>query len=372
MTDSPSMQDAPSASVRIHAANIVGLGAVQLVQSLLPAMERLPNYRIECLYLPDRGSLANYQAVNPATRLIRRRRYLPNAISRILECTVFGGRFAGEGSLLVLGDIPIRCKGPQTVFVQTPLLTRSASSNRQIGAIKYWIARRLFKWNSRYATSFIVQTEVMKTALLETYPEITGRVHVIGQPVPEWLLKAEIGRSGPMPGREAGLRLFYPAAGYPHKNHQLLRQISTENMQVWPISTLTLTIPLNSHPNPSLAWVNCVDRLTSDEVIQAYRAADALLFLSLSESFGFPLLEAMWAGLPIICPDLPYARVLCGDQAIYFDPAGAVSLMAATIELSARLDNGWWPDWHEQLRGFPDSWGTVALRMLQIAVVHHN
>jgi glycosyltransferase involved in cell wall biosynthesis len=372
MTNIPSTQDDSRAPVRIHAANIVGLGAVQLVQSLLPAMERLPDYRIECLYLPDRGSLAKYQAVNPATRLIRRRRYLPNAISRILECTLFGGRFAGEGSLLVLGDIPIRCKGPQTVFVQTPLLTRGASSNRQIGAIKYWIARQLFRWNSRYASSFIVQTEIMKAALQETYPEITGRVHVIGQPVPEWLLDAEIGRSGPLPGREAGLRLFYPAASYPHKNHQLLSRISTKIVQNWPISALTLTIPVNSHPNPLLLWIKCVDRLTSDEVIQAYRAADALLFLSLSESFGFPLLEAMWAGLPIICPDLPYAHILCGDQAIYFNPADTASLLAATIELSTRLDNEWWPDWREQLHEIPDSWGTVAIRMLQIAVVHNN
>ena len=36
---------------------------------------------------------------------------------------------------------------------------------------------------------------------------------------------------------------------------------------------------------------------------------DALLFLSTDESYGFPLIEAMFVGLPIICPDLPYARV---------------------------------------------------------------
>lgn len=372
MTDLFSPSDAPPAPIRIHATNIVGLGAVQLAKSLLPAMERLQHYRIDRLYLPDRGALSNYEAVNPATCLIRRRRYLPNAISRILECTLFGRRFEGEGGLLVLGDIPIRCRGPQTVFVQTPLLTRSASSNRQIGAIKYWIARSLFKWNSRFASAFIVQTEVMKEALLATYPAIAGRIHVIGQPVPEWLLNAKIGRTGPLAGREAGLRLFYPAAGYPHKNHGLLRDIPGKDVQAWPVSSLTLTLPENANPNASVSWIRCVGRLDSADVVQAYRTADALLFLSLSESFGFPLLEAMWAGLPVICPDLPYARILCGDQAIYFNPVETESLKAAVEELRARLDTGWWPDWKAQLSAVPDSWRTVALGMLQIAVAPEN
>jgi hypothetical protein len=366
MTEFTAMKTVAPVSVRIHAANIVGLGAVQLAQSLLPAMERLENYRIECIYLPDRGALTQYKPVNPMTRLVRRKRYLFNAISRILECTLFGRKFEGNGSLLVLGDIPIRCKGPQTVFVQTPHLVRGAQANRKIDAIKYWIARCLFRWNSGYASSFIVQTEVMKAALLNTYPEIAGRVHVIGQPVPEWLLNARINRTKPLPGYEAGLRMFYPAAGYPHKNHQLLSKIPCDNGQQWPISTLTLTIPKDSDPNPKLSWINCVDRLGPEGVIHAYETVDALLFLSLAESFGFPLLEAMWTGLPIICPDLPYAHVLCGDQAIYFNPHDVESLLAATIELKARLDIGWWPDWREQLVDIPVSWAAVAVSMLRL------
>ena len=30
-----------------------------------------------------------------------------------------------------------------------------------------------------------------------------------------------------------------------------------------------------------------------------------LCYLSKEESFGFPLIEAMYLGLPIVCPDLP-------------------------------------------------------------------
>src|ERR1700730_6539554 len=42
-------------SIRVHATNIIGIGAVQLVQSLLPAMEQLDNYELRTVYLPAQG-----------------------------------------------------------------------------------------------------------------------------------------------------------------------------------------------------------------------------------------------------------------------------------------------------------------------------
>ena len=120
----------------------------------------------------------------------------------------------------------------------------------------------------------------------------------------------------------------------------------------------------------ALRSIDCVGRLSSDGVIAAYAQADALLFLSLSESYGFPLVEAMWAGLPIVCPDLPYARTLCGDQALYFAPHDPASLTAAIAELQRRLAAGWWPDWHAARRHLPPSWDAVAREML--ALLHPN
>ena len=108
-------------------------------------------------------------------------------------------------------------------------------------------------------------------------------------------------------------------------------------------------------------------RLEPEDVNGAYSEVDGLLFLSRSESFGFPLLEAMWTGIPVICPDLPYAHVLCGDQAIYFDPENIDSLSIAVRELRNRLDKGWWPDWRKQLENIPSGWDDVAEGMLKLA-----
>ena len=354
-------------AVRLHLTNIAGLGAVQLLQSLLPNFERLPDYRLEAVYLPSIGELSDYQAACSETKRVYYPRYLPNSLSRLLECTLFGSRFDGATPLLVLGDIPLRSKAKQTVFVQTPLLTQGSSTGRTLGAIKYWIARWLFRLNSAYVSAFIVQTEAMKAALVDTYPEIRGRVHVIAQPAPSWLLESRLKRTERNVRADPGLRLFYPAAVYPHKNHRLLAAIQADQANAWPVSELLLTIPENLNPNPAIAWLHCVDRLAPDDVIKAYQAADGLLFLSLAESFGFPLVEAMWIGLPIICPDRPYARALCGEQAIYFNPDDVNSLQRAVLDLMTRLDSGWWPEWSENLKAIPRNWEEVAAAMLSLA-----
>src|SRR5580700_7894576 len=144
MTELTAAPSANADTLRIHATNIKGIGAVQLAQSLLPAIERVIGSAPRTIYLPTNGPLAAYHPLSRLTTLVRRAGPLPNAIWRVLECTLFSSRFNGEGSLLVLGDIPLRCKGRQTVFVQTPLLTKDAPGNRRIGALKYWFSRALF------------------------------------------------------------------------------------------------------------------------------------------------------------------------------------------------------------------------------------
>ena len=93
-----------------------------------------------------------------------------------------------------------------------------------------------------------------------------------------------------------------------------------------------------------------------------------MLFLSKEESFGFPLIEAMYLGLPIICPDLPFARVLCGDDAIYFNPDDIESLRLSILRLKNNLIDGWRPNWNNQMNEIPKNWATVADEMLDLCI----
>ena len=55
-------------------------------------------------------------------------------------------------------------------------------------------------------------------------------------------------------------------------------------------------------------------------LVQAYQRADALIFPSRIEGFGFPVLEAMAAGCPVVCTNVTSLPEVGGDAALYFAP----------------------------------------------------
>ena len=354
--------------IRVHLTNVTGAGATQLLNSLLPALIRSQKAVISEVFLPSSGELSDFSTINPGTNLQKYGRLLPNQISRFLECTFLAFGFNGSTPLLVLGDLPLMAKAPQILFVQTPHLLKSDSPGMSFGGLKYLISRFIFRLNLGRVTSFIVQTDIMRDALVATYPSILDRVYVIPHPVPHWLLGYNPQRQllPPMKGR--GLRLIYPSAEYPHKNHGLLSQIQESESVNWPVDNLVLTLNPSRNPAPLMTWISCVGFLSSAELIDTYGKVDALLFLSNKESFGFPLLEAMFLGLPVVCPDLPYAHWMCDDQAIYFDPKSIESLKLALERLRGLLIDGWRPDWSGCLKKFPKNWDIVASKMIDISL----
>ena len=346
---------------RIHATNIIGTGAVQLFSSLFPELIRTGKV-CQADVSPAVAKVA-HEVCNRNLVVRDFRRILPKAISRVLECTVFARQFEGSGALLVLGDIPLYGIRRQVLLVHSPYMLGGQSKYR-LSELKYLVSRALFALNARYVTAFIVQSEFMKSSLESCYSELRGRVHVIPQPPPEWLIESEIRRSHAVPS--GGLALFYPASGYPHKNHELLRRVQIDPALLTVLEQIIVTVKPEEYPNLSSDLVRCVGPLNETEMLQHYRDVDAILFLSKKETYGFPLLEGMWIGLPIICPDLPYARSMCGKEAIYFNPDSPHSLKSAVLELHTRLSGGWWPDWSSRLRTFPKSWAECARDFLKL------
>jgi glycosyltransferase involved in cell wall biosynthesis len=74
-----------------------------------------------------------------------------------------------------------------------------------------------------------------------------------------------------------------------------------------------------------------LERVASDELRTLYARAAAFVFPSFAEGFGFPPLEAMQCGTPVIASDIPAHRAVMGDAALYCDPYD-VPAMAAAIE----------------------------------------
>jgi len=79
------------------------------------------------------------------------------------------------------------------------------------------------------------------------------------------------------------------------------------------------------------AQVRLVRNLKEDDLVLAYNCAAALVYPSLCEGFGLPLIEAMACGTPVIASDIPALRESCGDAAMLADPQNP-SAFASAIE----------------------------------------
>lgn len=73
--------------------------------------------------------------------------------------------------------------------------------------------------------------------------------------------------------------------------------------------------------------------LGPEAVSQLYATLDMFVFPSLVESFGFPMLEAMAAGLPLLVADTASNREVAGSGGRYFPPHDGLQLAGAIASL---------------------------------------
>jgi glycosyltransferase involved in cell wall biosynthesis len=78
-----------------------------------------------------------------------------------------------------------------------------------------------------------------------------------------------------------------------------------------------------------------VGYVSDEELAALYRGAVALLFASRAEGFGYPVVEAMSAGCPVITSDRSSLAEIAGDAAILVDPEDAPAIADAIVTLAS-------------------------------------
>lgn len=144
------------------------------------------------------------------------------------------------------------------------------------------------------------------------------------------------------------LQDFYLSVGTiePRKNHRLLLDAFDKHWKQNRQSQLLiagkigwmceeLVARIKAHPQFGIALFLLEDA-TDAELTWLYQHGRALVFPSIVEGFGLPIVEALQNGLPVIASDTPIHREVGADNCVYFDlsDAGNLTKILADIESS--------------------------------------
>lgn len=83
--------------------------------------------------------------------------------------------------------------------------------------------------------------------------------------------------------------------------------------------------------------VLAVQQVSHDELRALYASATALVFPSLQEGFGWPVIEAQACGCPVFTSDLAPMNEIGGEGAVFVDPNDGEQIAAALDQAAPRL-----------------------------------
>ncbi len=119
------------------------------------------------------------------------------------------------------------------------------------------------------------------------------------------------------------------AGGEGWQNEAELARIGDDRFAQWRVSSNVIS---------SFKRVRRIPYLPPEQLFTLMRGARALLFPSLFEGFGLPVLEAMTLGTPVLTSNVTSLPEVAGDAALLVDPRDGIAMAEAIRRLDADKD----------------------------------
>jgi len=287
-------------------------------QGVLPALQQLPHVLIPG---GDTGS-----ASERLRRLVWSQRRLPRLARQHRASLIFTP--APEG---YIGRQAI----PQVVMVHDLRPISHPERSLQSLYFRAWVPPLLRQCRRILTNSAFTAQEIERWAGV---PE--QRISVIPLGYDAASFRPAAGASG-LPSKRP--YLLHVGQAYPHKNLPRLIEAFAALAPQHP--DLQLVLAGKPHPTetPRLearvrergleARVQLLPYAPSETLVQLYQGALALVYPSLWEGFGLPVLEAMACGTPVLTSYGSGTEEAAGDAALLVDPANTAALAAALRDL---------------------------------------
>ena len=258
--------------------------------------------------------------------------------------------FGADTLFTMCNNGPLRVPCRHVVMLRRPQL---AYDKVELGRAKIKTSFKLFflGWYFqkliKNCDALIVQTEVMKRLVEKRY-KVNIPVSVIGKNISKGFnTSVERGNlSGFMREHRSqnNAKLFlYLTQYYPHKNLELACEAMLKAREAG--NDVCLLLTLNQDEDLACSRllkeiengkfkeaVKNIGHVDLSEIKSVYENVDAVFMPTLLESYSATFLEAMFYKKPLFVSDRPFAKEICGEAAVYFDPLSATSMVKAITD----------------------------------------
>ena len=229
-----------------------------------------------------------------------------------------------------------------------------------------WVALSFFiTFSARRCDRIITVSEFAKRELCREFPWATEKITVTYlatevRPAPRESLDGEAVLQNSSP--------YFVAFGSqsPHKNLARLIEAYSDLYDRKELAHELVILGQPAPTSPGAKGVAYTGYLPDETVRSILGGASFLMFPSLYEGFGLPLLEAMAAGVPVACSTAGSLPEVAGDAALFFCPTSVPAIRSALARMSseAELRESLKAKGYENLKRF--SWQKTAMQTRQV------
>jgi len=191
--------------------------------------------------------------------------------------------------------------------------------------LPFW---KLMLWAAVHRSrSLIAVSESTRSDLLFYYRFPAARAHVIYHGVDRAFFALDRGAIEPF--------LLCVSTLHPHKNLERLIRAYAQKPRPEKLVLAGMKGFQTKEIEALIAKLKMQDRIQLTgwipraELVGLFARAQAFVYPSTFEGFGMPVIEALAAGIPVACSQIPPLKEIAGDAALFFDPTSEDAIAVA-------------------------------------------
>jgi len=213
---------------------------------------------------------------------------------------------------------------PHYIYPESPFLKNLSIGKKFLHAFLKRTKVYLFKKNS---DALIFESEDAANRFKDSF-KYNKPTFVVSNTLNEIFTKPELWKKTKVKTDSNTYKILCLGANYPHKNIAILPAVIDSLLKnnfkkfKFYISLEKSDLNFEEKYNQYIHYMGKIDLM---ELPELYKSIDVVFMPTLLEVFSATYLEAMYMERPIVASDMSFARDICQDSAVYFNPVSAES-----------------------------------------------